>query len=295
MRKCTLFIFIILSLLFISLSSCKKINKHNGSYTLSNYFNSWEIDYIKKNEIKESDLLPYTKFSSFNVFKFQEYESIRKKNSLSYIQALNKINYPNYYEKYLYVKPAVFIDYFYALVNKEFYLDSSYIPNNMISLNETKINYIKRENETMKANKTVLENYYLLECEAKKNNFNLFIFSAYRSFDKQQHIYYDINNCNDETVARPGFSEHQLGYSLDVSTLEYGLTNYFEESNEYKWLISNAHKYGFILRYPKGKEYYTGYNFEPWHFRYVGESLATFIYKNNLTLEEYIYNYLEIK
>ena len=62
----------------------------------------------------------------------------------------------------------------------------------------------------------------------------------------------------------------------------------------FEYLINNAHKYGFILRYPKGKENITGYSYEPWHFRFVGKEIATFIYNNNLTLEEYIYQYVEL-
>ena len=131
--------------------------------------------------------------------------------------------------------------------------------------------------------------------DALKNGFQLYIFSSYRDYNKQYHLYYNVNNQNDEYVARPGFSEHQSGYALDISTLYHGLTNNFQYSDEYKWLIENSYKYGFILRYPEEKENITGYKYEPWHFRFVGEDIAEFLYKNKLTLEEYILKYLEIK
>ena len=67
----------------------------------------------------------------------------------------------------------------------------------------------------------------------------------------------------------------------------------FEESKEYEWMKENAHKYGFILRYPEEKEHITGYKFEPWHYRYVGIDIATIIYENNLTLEEFYFIYLK--
>lgn len=258
------------------------------------YFNQEEINFIKENDISENDLIPYLNFSSFNVLNFFEYEKVRKENNLSYLQALNTINYPNYFEKYYLPKPFIFSSSYLALVNKAFYLDSSYIPKNLIYLKDTNISYIKRENENMQADKFVLDKYQELEREAKSLGFDLYVFSAYRSYEKQEYIYYVVNNKNDNTVARPGFSEHQLGYSLDISTLKYGLTNHFENSEEFNWLKNNAHKFGFILRYPKTKENITGYSYEAWHFRFVGESVAEFIYNNDLTLEEYIFNYLEI-
>lgn len=294
MKKCILSIFLLFLLCFCCLS-CKEKNDSKENSLYLSYFNQEEINFIKENDISENDLIPYLSFSSFNILNFFEYEKVRKEKNLSYLQALNTINYPNYFEKYYLPKPFVFSSSYLALVNKAFYLDSSYIPKNLISLKDTNISYIKRENENMQADKYTLEKYKKLEKEAKSLGFNLYVFSAYRSYEKQEHIYYVINNKNDNTVARPGFSEHQLGYSLDISTLKYGLTNHFENSEEFKWLKNNVHKFGFILRYPKEKESITGYSYEAWHFRFVGESVAEFIYNNNLTLEEYIFNYLEIK
>ena len=89
------------------------------------------------------------------------------------------------------------------------------------------------------------------------------------------------NNCS----AKPGYSEHQTGLAVDVmgSNNDY---NKFEYTKEFEWMKSNAHLYGFILRYPKGKEHITGYKYEPWHYRYVGD-IASTIYNRNITLEEY--------
>ena len=86
-------------------------------------------------------------------------------------------------------------------------------------------------------------------------------------------------------IAKPGESEHHTGLAIDIKS---GDTSPFIISKEYVWLKKNAHKYGFILRYPEGKEEITGYAFEPWHYRYVGKKIAKFITKNNMTLEEYI-------
>jgi len=91
----------------------------------------------------------------------------------------------------------------------------------------------------------------------------------------------------DLASARPGHSEHQTGLAIDImgSNEDY---NKFEESVEFEWMKNNAHLYGFILRYPKGKENITGFKYEPWHYRYIGKKVATIIYNENITLEEYL-------
>ena len=90
--------------------------------------------------------------------------------------------------------------------------------------------------------------------------------------------------------AYPGQSEHQTGLCVDFITSDMGeeLTEAFELTAAYQWLSQNAYKFGFILRYPKGKESITGYTYEPWHYRFVGREAATDIYVGNLTLEEYL-------
>ena len=90
--------------------------------------------------------------------------------------------------------------------------------------------------------------------------------------------------------AVPGHNESQIGQSLDIigKDEEKNLTEASKETEEFHWLIKNAHKYGFILRYPENKENLTNFKFEPWHFRYVGVENANKILKNNLTLEEFL-------
>ena len=86
--------------------------------------------------------------------------------------------------------------------------------------------------------------------------------------------------------ARAGYSEHQLGLAVDILN---GRWSYLSETDkEYEWLINNSYKYGYILRYPRDKEYVTGYVFEDWHFRYLGVELATKVYESNLTYDEYV-------
>jgi zinc D-Ala-D-Ala carboxypeptidase len=119
--------------------------------------------------------------------------------------------------------------------------------------------------------------------------------TAYRSYEYQKIIYDNyLNQFGEEEAnsfsAKPGQSEHQTGLAVDVSSprVNYELEEPFGDTPEGKWLASRAHEFGFILRYPKGKEEITGYTYEPWHLRYVGLFVAKEIYNQDITLEEYL-------
>jgi len=179
----------------------------------------------------------------------------------------------------------------YTLVNKYYYLDNNYIPDNL----ET-VSYEYSINNT-KLNKDALENFITMAESAKKENIIIKITTAYRDYNFQNNLYNNYVNIDgkqlaDTYSARPGYSEHQFGYSFDLTNEEYTDFEGFEYTDEYAWLQENAYKYGFILRYPKGKEYITGYQFEAWHYRYVGIDIATYIHENNITYEEYYAYYL---
>ena len=113
--------------------------------------------------------------------------------------------------------------------------------------------------------------------------------SGYRSYKDQERIYNNYVAIDgivkaDTYSARPGHSEHQSGLAIDVNSIDYTFLN----TPECDWLAKNAHKYGFIIRYPLGKEAYTGYSYEPWHIRYLGVDTATAVYNSGLSLEEYL-------
>ncbi|MBQ8293537.1 MAG: M15 family metallopeptidase [Bacilli bacterium] len=206
----------------------------------------------------------------------------------TYIEILNYVNYPSFYD---FSKPAKALNINgLLLVNRKFYLEEDYYPSNLVSI--TGVNYVKRENEVMMINEDVLKAYKEMEIFAKQKNINFTIFSSFRSYQKQLSLWNPSRPASDKFLAKPGFSEHQTGLVLDISTLDKGLTIHFEDSPSFNFLESNAHKFGFILRYPKGKEHITGYAYEPWHYRYVGKEVAYIIWKEKLTLEEYFYKYL---
>lgn len=132
----------------------------------------------------------------------------------------------------------------------------------------------------------------MLKDAKEEGNLEIFLCSAYRSEDRQLEVYnakiYKSGEKGNEYVAEPGHSEHQTGLAADLTskTMKFRLEERFEKCDEGKWLMENAHKYGFTLRYPKDKEDETGYNYEPWHYRYIGVEISTYLKENDMTLEK---------
>lgn len=129
---------------------------------------------------------------------------------------------------------------------------------------------------------------------AKDEGITLVFGSGYRSAALQRQFYdsykaKDGQQAADTYSARPGHSEHQSGLAFDLTSKSgtCHLQICWEDTPEGKWVAANAYKYGFTLRYQKGKENITGYQYEPWHFRYVGKELATELYNLGQTLEEF--------
>lgn len=134
----------------------------------------------------------------------------------------------------------------------------------------------------------VKEAFEVMKKAAAKEGLNLYISSGYRSYTRQQTLYNNYVNKDgkeqaDTYSARAGYSEHQSGLCFDLNTID----DSFAYTAESKWLEKHAQEYGFIIRYPKGKEDKTGYQYEPWHLRYLGVELATKVYESGLCLEEY--------
>ncbi|WP_301108511.1 D-alanyl-D-alanine carboxypeptidase family protein [Sporosarcina sp.] len=135
-----------------------------------------------------------------------------------------------------------------------------------------------------------------LAAAALTSGINLQAFSTYRSYDYQVTLYNryverDGVEAADSYSARPGYSEHQTGLAFDIGEVnheKHWASTSFGDTEAARWLGANAYKYGFILRYPEGKENITGYMHESWHYRYVGKDKAEQIFKRNITLEEFL-------
>jgi D-alanyl-D-alanine carboxypeptidase len=181
-----------------------------------------------------------------------------------------------------------------ALVNKKRSLPADYIPNDLI---DVEVLHKVEKPESKMLRKEASDALTQLFQDAKTNGFEFWAVSGYRSFNRQVYLFnnYAKNHGEEEAnrfSARPGQSEHQTGLTMDVSivSLDYELVEELGETPEGKWLADNAHKFGFIIRYPKGTEHITGYQYEPWHIRYLGKDLASKVFESKLTYDEYCEN-----
>lgn len=179
------------------------------------------------------------------------------------------------------------------------YIEGMKLPNKPTYINQILIaskQYPLPANFAPGESKDAREAFDELNAAAALDGFKFDAFSTYRSYDRQVELYEayvkrDGKKAADTYSARPGYSEHQTGLAFDIG--EVGNTaayadNKFAKTAAGKWIAKNAHKFGFIMRYPKGKDDVTGYMYESWHFRYVGKKIATEIYNNDETLEEYL-------
>ena len=138
-------------------------------------------------------------------------------------------------------------------------------------------------------NKEAKEAFEEMRKAASKDGITLWIQSGYRSYETQEKLYNGYVKQSGQTKAdtfsaRPGHSEHQSGLAMDLNIVDSS----FEGTKEAIWIEENCYKYGFIIRYPKGKDKITGYKYEPWHIRYLGKETAKKVYNSKLTLEEYL-------
>lgn len=145
--------------------------------------------------------------------------------------------------------------------------------------------------------KEVLEKFVDMWHAANKLDLTLIVNSSYRDHEFQTELYELYVSMDgvaeaDLYSARPGYSEHQTGLALDLSAYGSSIDD-FGQTDEFVWMKENAHKYGFILRYPEGKEHITGYGYEPWHYRYVGKEVAEKIRNLDITFDEYYELYLK--
>ena len=177
------------------------------------------------------------------------------------------------------------------LVNKYYGLNKEFKPND---LKDVSLKYSYTGNKLVSE---VIDSIEELIDDGKRSNYNFIVNYSYIDYKSQEDRYKKEELAigkeeTDKKVIRAGHSEHQLGLAVDINLYK---TKYdkLENTEEYKWLVENAHKYGFILRYPKEKENITGYLFEPWHYRYVGKKIAKYIYENKITFDEYYAYYIE--
>jgi D-alanyl-D-alanine carboxypeptidase len=178
------------------------------------------------------------------------------------------------------------------LVNKQHPIDQTYKPDDLVLI---KYYAPDRSKTTRYMRAEAADSFHQLVDKAASENIELKMTTAYRSYDFQKILFDSYVKKEGEEAAnkysaKPGQSEHQTGLSVDVSSPSagYQLSDDYGETKEGAWLAEHCHEFGFIIRFPKGKEEITGYQYEPWHIRYVGIAAAKEIYEKNLTLEEFL-------
>jgi len=236
-----------------------------------------------------SEIEAVSEESAIEAEKYGQGSSTTDKEELNFIKDLSA------YEKYM--NPEG--DEYLTLVNYENFLAEDYVPNDLIDVVNTRADRSKARMREYAAK--ALEALYI---EMYANGYNdVTVTSAYRSYQDQKNIHnsyiareleehpgWTWDQAKAEVLtysAEPGTSEHQSGLCIDMHNLA-SADKSFARQEAYEWLKNNAHKFGFILRFPEGKTEITKIDFEPWHYRYVGRYHATKIYESGMCLEEYV-------
>lgn len=242
---------------------------------------------VKKKFIEEAKCLPY--YKNNNIKRYQDYQKLN--SNLSVADIVTRVNLNLDLPFYTNTKEAKLTNTFYTLVNKYNYLREDFVPNNLVELEAP---YAR---EGIYLVKSARDKFYELVKKASEEGLTIRAVSAYRGYTYQKRLYdkyveNDGVSKADTYSARPGFSDHQTGLVVDVDNSINSFEG-FTNTKEYQWMLANSYKYGFILRYPEGKEAITGYQFESWHYRFVGVKLAKKIKASNLTFDEYFTRHLD--
>ncbi len=289
-----------------TLKKKKKINEIRYDYIESLKDKGYSKDtiiYVLKNLSKtemtkllnrkyDKDLEEYVLINGFDYSKYNRYLSYQKNNKNVkkediVLRIELKIDLDNYEDTEEIEDP----DSLLAYVNKHRYISKDYEPSDLVDMDDKYSNNYYGVN---KLRKEAYEHFKEMVDAANKAGIEFLADTTYRSYEDQEIIYnnYAYEHTKDETdkyAARPGYSEHELGTAIDVSNVWY-----IEEGDEeYEWIQKNSWKYGFIMRYKKGKEDITKYAAEDWHIRYVGVKTATLIHNKGITFDEYWIKYVK--
>ena len=248
---------------------------------------SKNLAYLKENDYV--DISKYYEFKNFDASKVSRYDAYAKDNNYSLKDVVTyvniKLDLPVYTDTVTVDDP----DSLNVIVNKYNGLPKNYTPSDLVYVDGAYGNQVPFR-------KVIKDDFVKLQEAAKKEiNINLLPTTAFRNQNFQSTLYNNYVSKDgvakaDQYSARPGFSEHQTGLAIDLKNT--ALKDVRLTDDNFEWLSENAYKYGFIIRYPKDKEYITGYQFENWHIRYVGYEAAKIIHDENLCLEEYIDLYI---
>ena len=258
-------------------------------YNKDTLFNLVNNDFLTKDNHKLiRSLFNNDYFIESNISKYIEYQD--DFNSIDeLISYVNVGAYRKPYEEYV---NSDLSDPLFVIGNKWNYL-GDYEPDDLVVID--KKYGVPSYDQPLR--KVCYDAYLKMYEDALKDGVSMYITSAYRSHDYQVKIYggylaRDPQEVVDTYSSRPGYSDHQTGLACDILSVGFNFDT-FEASKAFTWLSENAYKYGFIMRYPKDKVNLTGYMYESWHYRYVGEEAAKYIYDHKLCYEEYYAYFVE--
>jgi len=250
-------------------------------------YNNELITYITTHP-KIENLNEWINQNNFILARFDRYLAYYNENTNMLLQTIiERVNTNRDYAYYTNVQSTDTSLNELLLVNKYYQLNREYVPDDLVSVSP--YGSVRMVNFAAEA--------FIDLCDAAEDEgYTIIGISGYRSYNTQENLYNrylkkDPQWLVDTYSARPGFSEHQSGLAIDVSSNNQDILT-FEMSNSFKWMKDNAHLYGFILRYQKGKEDISGYKYEPWHYRYVGKEIAATLYSTGMTYDEYAAIYL---
>ena len=252
----------ILLLIILCLSGCIK-EKSNGYE---------DVPYYKKENIK--------RYKSYK----KNHLSLSKEDIVTYVN----LGLDNAF--YTHTRKSTDLNKTTILINKYIHVPRDYKPSNLVLIE-------KYSKPNIYLVKEAYDAFISMAEDIKKDNLNIRVISAYRDVSYQENLYSNYHKEDsieevDTYSARPMFSEHHTGLCIDIDNI-YTSYEYFEYTDEYTWMMDNAYKYGYILRYPKDRENITGYKYESWHFRYVGKKIATYLHRHPITYDEYYIKYIE--
>jgi len=259
----------------------------------------YESNVVKNNMFSEvNGYLPFEKVYGYKIENRERYVKYYDNNSsLSFEDVVIRVNIGLDRDFYGYVGNSDLGKGNCVLVNKYLRLDKDYVPSDLEEIDDE---YFIYGNKNVRLLRSEARKYFeKLSYDSIRSGHPVYGQSAYRSYERQEELYDSASKNGgkmnaDKDTARPGHSEHQTGLTIDVSSTKDGNMLNFESSDSYKWMIDNAYRYGFILRYPKGKEKIHGFVYESWHFRFVGIDVARDMHDNysDLTFDEYYYKKL---
>ena len=259
-------------------------------------FSEKDYNYFLNNEVNENylKLMEEKYFLKKNFYKYIDYMNQNKKLDLSTIVRNINIHLDNkFYEVEFNTDTSKDTS---MLVNIYYLLGSDYEPNDLVTISQT---YAWGDKGSQRTRKVTYDAFLEMWNSAKEEQgYYLMISSSYRSYSEQEIVYNNYKNTRgqkyaDSIAARPGSSEHQTGLTLDIFSKSNSNKNTFKDTETAKWLADNCYRFGFILRYPEDLVKVTGYNYESWHFRYVGKEIAKYIHENNISFEEYYAYFIE--